>query len=295
MTLLEPRVGDDGLRRLQLWRCGDPYFGERADRLREWTCVRFSHWPKAPSGVHHLDLRRPLPFADGVFDAAHLQRVFEHLSPEDAPRLAGEVARVSRSGAVVRVAFPDLEEMARSCLETLEAAIADPTERNLVRHEWRFAELFDPLVRTRSGGRMRELVLEGRFDEEDLVDRFGDVFETFAGTPAIDRPPPTPLRQWLGVLRSPKRLVRCLAAPLRTAEELRARRTIDPRETFESHEWMWDPESMADLLRDAGFTDIHSASWDRSSIEGWNRFDLDRSRSGEGPWEPATILEAVRR
>ena len=123
---------------------------------------------------------------------------------------------------------------------------------------------------------------------------FGDVFEIFAGTPAIDRPPPTALRQWLGVLRSPRRLLRCLASPRRTAAELRARRTVDPRETFESHEWMWDAESAGDLLRGAGFREVRRASWDTSAIEGWDRFDLDRSHTQDRAWEPATILEAVR-
>lgn len=295
MRRIAPVVGADGARRLHVWRCGDPYFAERAGRLREWTCVRFSHWHAAPAGVHHLDLRRPLPIAEGVFDAAFLQRVIEHLSPESAAAFAREVARTMRPGATLRISFPDLEELARACLETLDRAAADPSDRNLLRHEWRFAELFDPLVRRRSGGRMRELVLEGPMDREDMLERFGDAFETFAGTPAIDRPPPSPLRQWLGVLRSPRRLLRCLADPRRTAAELAARRTVDPRETFESHEWMWDVESATDLLRDAGFAEVRRATWDRSSIEGWERFDLDRNRAGNGVWEPATFLEAVRR
>lgn len=294
MTPLVPVIGRDGRRRLHLWRCGDPYFADRAERLREWTCLRFSHWPTAPAGVLHLDLRRPLPFADRVFDAGFVQRVVEHLGPEDATRLARELARVLAPGAVLRLSFPDLEEIGRAYLAAYEAALADPSEMHLVRHEWRSAELFDPMVRTRSGGRMRELMLEGRFDREDLAGRFGDVVEIFAGTPAIDRPPPTALRQWLGVLRSPRRLLRCLANPRRTAAELRARRAVDPRETFESHEWMWDAESAGDLLRAAGFKEVRRASWDTSAIEGWDRFDLDRSRTGDRAWEPATILEAIR-
>jgi hypothetical protein len=294
MTPIDPIVGRDGRRRLHLWRCGDPYFGERAERLREWTCVRFSHWPTAPSGAHHLDLRRPLPFVDSVFDAACVQRVIEHLCPEDADRFVHELARVLAPGAVLRLSFPDLEELGRAYLAAYEAALAEPSEANLVRHEWRNAELFDPMVRTKSGGRMRELMLEGRFDRDDLALRFGDVVEVFVGTPAIDRPPPTALRQWIGLLRSPRRLLRFLSAPGRTLAALKAQRTTDPRETFETHEWMWDAESAGDLLREAGFRDVRRASWDCSAIEGWERFDLDRSRRGEGAWEPATILEAVR-
>jgi len=294
MRRLEPVAGRDGRRRLHVWRCGDPYFAERAERLREWTCVRFSHWPNSPPGVHHLDLRRPLPFADGVFDDAFVQRVIEHLSPEDAAGFVRELARVLLPGAVLRLSFPDLEEIARAYLDALDAARRDPSEANLVRHEWRSAELFDPLVRTRSGGRMRELILEQRFDIDDLRERFGDVVEIFAGTPAIDRPPPTALRQWLATIRSPRRLLRLLAAPRRTSMEMKARRTVDPRETFESHEWMWDAESARDLLEHAGFREVRAATWDASSISGWERFDLDRSRTGDGIWEPATILEAVR-
>ena len=294
MRRLAPVTGTDGRHRLHLWRCGDPYFDDRRDRLGEWTCGRFSHWPNPPSGVRHLDLRSPLPFEDGVFHAAAVTRVIEHLAPEAAAGFTRELARVLRPGAVLRISFPDLEDLARSYLASIAAAAADPCEANLLRRDWREAELFDPLVRRRTGGRMRELMVEGRFDESDLEARFGDVWEIFAGTPALDRPPPTALRQWLGLLRSPKRWAGFLASPREAAAAMRARRTVDPRETFESHEWMWDRESATALLEQAGFRSVRPMAWNESAIEGWSRYDLDRSRSGDRHWEPAAILECER-
>lgn len=55
-----------------------------------------------------LDLRVPLPFPDGSVSVAYTSHALEHLFPEDALKLLGEIRRTLRPDGVARVAVPDV-------------------------------------------------------------------------------------------------------------------------------------------------------------------------------------------
>jgi predicted SAM-dependent methyltransferase len=55
-----------------------------------------------------LDLTRPLPFPTGSVAVAYSSHTLEHLFPEQALRLLGEIRRVLRADGVARIAVPDM-------------------------------------------------------------------------------------------------------------------------------------------------------------------------------------------
>ena len=57
---------------------------------------------------HWLDLRLPLPFPDSSVLVAYTSHTLEHLYPDEALRLLGEIRRVLRPDGVARVAVPDV-------------------------------------------------------------------------------------------------------------------------------------------------------------------------------------------
>lgn len=57
---------------------------------------------------HWLDLRLPLPFPDGSVAVAYTSHTLEHLYPDEALRLLGEIRRVLAPDGVARVAVPDI-------------------------------------------------------------------------------------------------------------------------------------------------------------------------------------------
>jgi predicted SAM-dependent methyltransferase len=63
------------------------------------------------SGDVHLDLERPLPFADASVAHVFGEHVIGSLSEAVAQRLFAEVARVLRPGGVLRVTTPDLAKL----------------------------------------------------------------------------------------------------------------------------------------------------------------------------------------
>jgi len=58
--------------------------------------------------IRILDVREPLPFATGSFDAIYASHLLEHLFLADALRLLRECHRVLRPGGTLRLVVPDL-------------------------------------------------------------------------------------------------------------------------------------------------------------------------------------------
>ncbi|HWW77720.1 MAG TPA: methyltransferase domain-containing protein [Pyrinomonadaceae bacterium] len=116
-------------------RVSEPFHAWRARRRtlrnlaalpREGLCVNLGCGPAPLEGWVNLDiargprvdvvwdLRRGLPFGDGSCEAVFGEHVIEHLSREDAGRLAAECLRVLRAGGVLRLSTPDAGRFLRS-------------------------------------------------------------------------------------------------------------------------------------------------------------------------------------
>ncbi|MHA0337031.1 class I SAM-dependent methyltransferase [Sphingomonas aquatilis] len=62
--------------------------------------------------VRHVghDLRRPLPYADGVFEGVYSEHTLEHMYPAEALFLLREAWRVLKPGGIFRCSVPDLKK-----------------------------------------------------------------------------------------------------------------------------------------------------------------------------------------
>lgn len=69
-----------------------------------------------PGAPVRLDLRHPLPVADGAASLVYSEHVIEHLTLEEGVALLRECRRVLRDDGVLRIATPDLEALVRSYL-----------------------------------------------------------------------------------------------------------------------------------------------------------------------------------
>jgi SAM-dependent methyltransferase len=61
--------------------------------------------------LSYLDVTRPFRFDDDTFEAVYASHLLEHLDPGVAERCLKEIRRVLRSGGVLRLAVPDLDEV----------------------------------------------------------------------------------------------------------------------------------------------------------------------------------------
>src|SRR3954447_6634717 len=179
MTL---RRAIDGRFYLHLWRADDLYEAHQLSFVfREWNNVKFARLPYPDSSaVRVRDLRKPLPFDSGVFDAVYANHVLEHLTPSEAEGLAAELRRVLKAGGTARLVVPDLESAARNYLHCLGEYLSDPSPENVSRYRWAVLEMIDQMVRDTTGGLMLEALQSGEYDAEHLRDRFGDAITPVA-------------------------------------------------------------------------------------------------------------------
>lgn len=97
------------------------------------------------------DLRKGIPFSDGVFDAVYHSHLLEHLDRDSAPSFLTECRRVLKSGGIIRIVVPDLRflinryNMAVSKLEQGNGAASDE-------HQQVISDLFDQMVRRHLAG-----------------------------------------------------------------------------------------------------------------------------------------------
>jgi predicted SAM-dependent methyltransferase len=106
-------------------------------RLSRWPWVRWLLWRSGalsdqhyavawPKGVVIHDLRKPLPFEEGSVDYVYTSHALEHLAGDTARQVLGEIRRVLKPGALVRIVLPDLQLAATRYLESLADDDAAP-------------------------------------------------------------------------------------------------------------------------------------------------------------------------
>jgi SAM-dependent methyltransferase len=268
---------------LHIWREGTAYETQKGLMFhQEWTNIKFALIPVPPNGdVYVRDIRRPLGLPGVTFDAVYANHVLEHLTPDEAGKFLAEVYRVLKPNGVCRVVVPDLETTCREYLKSLDRAWDSPSEEALQRYHWSVLELIDQLVRTKSGGRMLELLKSGQFDTDYVRDRSGDVFSEFF--PPVS---PAPSLKEKILSRTPKELL---------YELLRRVKLIliggDPRRSGEANKWMYDRLSLKLLLEAQGFKHYSVKNFRDSEIKNWQRYDFDRSNYGDYPLEPSVYIE----
>ena len=297
----------DGRANLHIWREGREYWCQKSPVfLKEWTNVQFSLVPRSADGkVNYHDLREPLQFADNTFDAADATHVFEHLTPEEGRRFAGELYRVLKPGGVCRVSVPDLERACQDYLRCLDKCRKEPSANNVYRYQWSVWEIFEQIVRERSGGRMLEALTREDLDVEFIEERYGDVFREFYGkataepeNEAGNTPHRSALRRLLA--KPPAEIPSVIFRKVKTAvsSRLRGRQPAavqnDPRLMGERVKWMYDRVSLRLLLENRGFENASVKNCAESDIVGWERYHLSRSNYGDYAIDPSVFVEAKK-
>jgi len=226
----------------------------------------------ADRGVAAWDVRRGLPFEETSFAAVYGSHLLEHLDPVVAVQLLGECHRVLQPEGIVRLVVPDLEEIARLYLESLEGALAGNAQARR-RYDWIMLELYDQAVRTSSGGAIAAY-LERPMDKEQrefVASRIGKEPE---GRPAGR---PGMLRRLGSKVQAARRAAAGVAALVFLGAEGReALREGLFRRSGEIHRWMYDRFSLQRALEQAGFAGARVCSADESGIPGFAGYGLER-------------------
>jgi hypothetical protein len=206
---------------------------------------------------------------------------------------------------VVRVAVPDLEQIARMYLVALEQADAGSAEW-AANYEWMMLEMYDQAVRNRSGGEMaaylsRECLPNRPFVLERVGHEARELMEKAARRRDLARE---------AVLESSGRRANAVRRVMRhlgswkTWREWLARCLLGGdyaalqvgrfRQRGQHHQWMYDRYSLRLLLRDCGFQEIVRRQATESGIPEWASFGLDADPDGTVYKPDSLYMEGVR-
>lgn len=282
-------------RRLLMWRTESLFHDpERRRRAGEWTHLRFTRLPFADeAGVVRSDLRGPMPFADGRFEAAYAFHVHEHLGPDDGLRVLRDMHRVLAPGGICRVSTPDLAFYAAEYLDSVRALESEGGERAAIVHEWATLNLIDQSARRTPGGKMSEALAAGRVDAEQLRRLNGDSLASIFAPPAAPRSR-RPCTLDGRPARDPRFIVASLAASAARRFVHRLAPELFLRWSFENNRWLYDLPSLTEAMRRAGFRDVRAHTYATSGITDWGRYDFDRSPRGDYALEPSLYVEGMK-
>lgn len=239
----------------------------------EWTNLDFVSTSEHVIAHNLLD---GIPFPDNSFDLVYHSHVLEHFTKEDGKRLLEECFRVLKPGGIIRIAIPNLEEIAKNYLKYLELSIQNP-ENSIYKanYDWSLIEMFDQTVRNNTGGAMLRYLAQKEIENEEFVmSRIGQEGITLREN--ILNAPPPPNRVKRGFAREVKQMLKKLLSPVLGQREINEFERIGRfRLGGEIHQWMYDRFSLRRLLEDTKFTQFVIRDPFTSYIGSWEQYELD--------------------
>jgi hypothetical protein len=240
---------------------------------------------ESPPYIKYCNIVKPLPIPSGVAEVVYHSNVIEHLSRPDAFSFLSECYRILAPGGHIRVVAPDLEAIVIQYINSLSKVIEDKkNEDRRLLYEWSLIELFDQLIREKSGGEMRGAILNSQGTlKKHIVDRLGleaEPYFTSEEKSFFQRLRGRNFRHLLvsamSRIRATQRNAGILALRMIAgADVASAARAGIFRSTGETHRWMYDRFSMSDMLSNIGFRNIQVPSAYVSAIPQFQSYSLD--------------------
>jgi predicted SAM-dependent methyltransferase len=265
----------------------------------DWTNIDFTSTGESVIG-HNLT--QGIPLIDNTFDVVYHSHVLEHFSKSQAKSFLAECYRVLKPGGIIRIAIPDLEQIARTYLENLEQAQAGSAIAG-DNHHWMVIEMIDQSVRNYSGGDMAAyLTQEAIPNQAFAIDRLGTEGKKLIAAGQQQRAKGQQVtaadRHWLKpiyrFIRYPNYRRNTILKLLLGKPDYQALEIGRFRVSGEVHQWMYDRYSLTKLLNETNFTDIVRRTATESYLPNWSSFNLDTETDG-GIYKPDSLfMEATK-
>jgi predicted SAM-dependent methyltransferase len=263
----------------------------------QWTNIDFTSTGEAVI-AHNLTLG--IPTETATFDVVYHSHVLEHFAKTQAQSFLEECHRVLKPGGTLRVAIPDLEQIAKTYLLALDKAQTNPEEWS-ENHHWMTIELLDQSIRNHSGGDMASyLYQESIPNKAFVIDRIGtegkNLIETGNQQRATQpKSPPNPYLQSIyRFIRYPQYRRDTVLKLLLNPHDYEALNIGRFRLGGEVHQWMYDRHSLTQILEKTGFTKIKIRTASESQIPNWTDFNLDTEPDGSTYKPDSLFMEATK-
>jgi SAM-dependent methyltransferase len=235
-------------------------------------------------------LRQGIPFSENKFEVVYHSHVLEHFDKTNGALFLNECFRVLKSGGVLRVVVPDLEQIAKEYIMQIDRAKEGDVEARK-NYDWILLELIDQLARVEPGGEMLKYWAQPTIENEAYVkSRVGDEFiSARRKILAKNKRGPQQKNSRRSITLSN---LRHLFLSEREKEYLKIG---EFKSLGESHFWMYDEYSLSSLLKDIGFSKIQKMNPQTSLIKDWNLYSSLDLESGIVRKPDSLFLEAIKK
>jgi hypothetical protein len=250
--------------------------------------------------VQACDLRFGIPFPDQTFDLVYHSHLLEHFSQSEGLGFLKECCRVMKPGCVIRVVVPDLENITRLYIQSLEESLKG-SEQGRQRYKWMLLELYDQTVRNRSGGEMIDFLQQDPLpDRAFILQRLGGEVKKILEA----RENATMVSRWQRIM-NPKNWFMEARARVESGRDMLYRLILSRRDyqalvigrfrlSGEIHQWMYDRHSLAQVLLQTGFHNPVQQTPTSSLVPGWADFNLDTEPDGTIYKPDSLYMEAIK-
>ena len=246
--------------------CGNRYY-------KDWVNIDFV---SSCEDVIPYNLLNGIPFDNNFFDGVYNSHVLGHFSKQQGFLFLKECFRVLKSGGVIRIVVPDLEQLAKEYLQALENVSHIENEITIANYKWSVIELIDEMVREKPGGEMLDYWMQKHIINEDqIVKRVGHEFTRIRGNLMNNDNNFTQITKPKDTIKT--KLKKYLLKKLHVNSE--DAQLGEFRNSGELFKWMYDKYSIGKILSEIGFKDIKVQTADKSYIIDWDKYlELDMEK-----------------
>ncbi len=223
--------------------------------------------------------------------------MLEHFTRRNGEIFIRECVRVLKPNGILRVVVPDLEQIVRNYLASLESSIIGDSMA-AENYRWMMLEMYDQTVRHSPGGEAAAFLAQSNLiNKQFVVSRWGaEALQNFDSSSRVAHPRKVTIRSFLKRIRdavSPSQL-RELLVKLALGDKYPVYSEAVFRNSGEIHLWMYDQFSLGQLMKSMSLVQIAPTTADRSGCIGWKEFQLDCSQSGQ-PHKPDSLYMEGRK
>jgi len=219
----------------------------------------------------------------------------EHFPKSEAPKFIAECFRVLKPGGVIRIAIPDLEQIASNYIKYLNEALENVPLADK-KYEWTMLEMYDQVVREKSGGEMGTYIKDlSKNNDAFLLTRNGKEVEglmnSLRNSPSASLDSRSGLRKILSSIYHFN--LRNSLEKMILGKNYEGYKGSQFRKQGEIHQWMYDRYSLKKMLEEVGFKNVEKRTAFTSYINNWSEFKLDGD-NGEVRKPDSLFIEAIK-
>ena len=262
----------------------------------EWSNVDIESNSKY---VQAYDLRKGIPFEKNSFQAVYHSHLLEHIPRHQLDFFLNECIRVLKPNGILRIAIPDLEQIAKQYLKVMEEGYNNLTSNSIeLDYNWLMIEMYDQVVRNQSGGEMlKYLSKETLSNKEFLTKRCGVEIENLLeiiNTTKIEANKPNSLFKKLYNLFIDSEYRKNVLAKLLLGNDYTLYEVGKFRNNGEVHQWMYDKYSLTKKLMEHNLKNSTIQKANQSLIPNWTEFNLDTEPNGHIYKPDSLYIESIK-